>query len=108
MEYNFADEVEVAPKGDAHCKGCYEKIYKGDIRLKSSRHDIKYGIVNYYHCIKCMKRLLKEEEDRCLKIYTKIVGLMPTAKMLAKKNKVQIKNNRELSYKEKIVKELEK
>ena len=107
MEDTYPDDLEVAPKGDAHCKECREKIYKGDIRLRENRYDPKYHNVNTYVCKNCMKAYLKRKQEKAKELYIKLAGMPALLDELVKHNKKQIKINDGLRAKEKLVKEIE-
>lgn len=107
METTYPDELDVAPKGDAHCRNCREKIYKGDIRLRENRIDPKYHSVNNYWCQKCIPAYIKRREKDAKELYLKLAGMPKLLKELIKQNKKQIKINDGLRQKEKLVKEIE-
>ena len=107
MDMTFPDDIEVAPKGDAHCKKCHEKIYKGDVRLRENRYDIKYHSVNSYVCRKCIPKYMADIEQKAKNLYIKMAGIVPIMKELVKQNKKQIKINDGLRKKEKLVQEIE-
>jgi hypothetical protein len=107
MEDTYPDDIEVAPKGDAHCKRCREKIYKGDVRLRENRYDIKYHSVNTYVCYKCIKTYMKDKISKAKDLFLKMSGIPILLDQLVKDNKKQIKINDSLRQKEKLVKEIE-
>jgi len=107
MDMTFPDDIEVAPKGDAHCKECYQKIYKGDIRLREKRYDPKYHYVNTYICHKCIKAYAKRREQEAKNIFLKLAGMPALLDELVKKHKKQLKLNDQLRQKEMLVKQIE-
>jgi len=107
MEEVFPDDIEIANKGDAHCKWCKDKIYKGDIRLRERRFDVKFHYVNTYVCRKCIPKYAKGKEKIAKDIYVKMAGFSTLTKELEKRNRKQIKVNDGFRQKEKLVKEIE-
>jgi len=60
-ELLLTDKVEVAEKGNAHCKKCNKRIQKGEPRLQRF-HTTRYGYQPTYICYRCAEETLKEEE----------------------------------------------
>ena len=83
-ELLLTDKVEVAEKGNAHCKTCSKIIQKGEPRLKRM-HMTKYGIQPTYICWRCAWITLEQEGDD-LRLHLKV-------------NKVQFKNLAETKMK---------
>jgi hypothetical protein len=61
-ELLLTDKVEVAEKGNAHCKKCNKIIQNGEPRLQRY-HTTRYGYQPTYICYRCAKIILEEERN---------------------------------------------
>ena len=91
-EILITDKVEVAEKGNAHCKKCARIIQNGEPRLKRM-HTTRYGYQPTYICYRCAwKTLQEEEQDLRLSLKANKVQFKNLAQIKKKCSKVLIAN----------------